>query len=500
MSLSESDQIRVWRKDIPLFVKQIFKVVPSKQQLEFLNSISAMVWAKLKLHVWNTKGTQPFGNISDYDRKLNQAFGQSVMAGVGTGKGAAASWLIIWFLTCWPNPKIAVTSPSAKQMGITLWAELAKWHQSCEIKDFFTWQSDKFYLTELEGKNWFAATRTANTKNSADEQAETLAGLHEDFLMIIADEASGIPDPVFRPLESTLTRKCNFCLLFFNPTKSKGFAYDTHHRDRDNWITHHWDAEESELVSKDSIARLEKKYSRDSNTFRIRVKGLPPTSGENYIIPWDTIEAAVDKELDPLDSDPLIYSFDVGAGGDDNAIVPRRGPLVYAPLVSNYEDSNLCTSWAAEKIITGEPKICLVDNAGIGWAIPNTLRDIVPSGMCDIVEVNVAMSAFNPNRFYRMRDELWWRLREEFTAGHLSIPNDALLMGDLNSPRYEEVAGKVKVETKKEMKARGVDSPNRADALMMTTIYSQDLLRKIHNPDAKKKSSPKRAGDSWRTV
>jgi len=498
---AETDQIKIWRKDPVRFVKQVFHASPSEQQVVFLNSLCEMVWAKLKVHAHNTKGTEPYGPISDNDRRLNRMFGQSVMAGVGTGKGASAAWIIIWFLTCFPSPKIVVTSSSAKQLGITLWAELAKWHAKCELKDWFTWQSDKFYLTESEGKIAFAATRTSNTKNSPDEQAETLAGLHEDFLLIIADEASGIPDPVFRPLESTLTRKCNMCLLFFNPTRSKGFALDTQFKDRENWMQHRWDAEDCSLVTKDSIERLERKYGRDSNTFRIRVKGLPPTSGENHIIPWDYIESAVDRELEPLADDILMYSLDVGAGGDDNVILPIRGPLVLPLMVSNSDDSRVLTSWAVDKVAVGEPRICLVDNIGVGWAVVGSLREKIPADACDIIEVNVANTAFNPHRYFRLRDELWWRLRESFEAGQLSIPNDALLMGDLNSPRYEEVAGKIKVETKKDMKARGVDSPNRADALMMTRIYTADTLRKLHEMGGlgvKKKK--KKDGLSWRTI
>jgi hypothetical protein len=499
----EVAQIKVWRQDIPLFVKQVFKAEVTEQQREFLNAVSETVTAKLKCHLFDKSGKKPFGDVSDRDRKLNKLFGLSVMSGVGTGKGASASWLIHWFLVCFPNPKLAVTSPSAKQMGITLWAELARWHNVCELKDWFVWQSDKFYLKELEGKQAFAATRTANTKNSPDEQAETLAGLHEDFLMVIADEASGIPDPVFRPLESTLTGKCNLCLVFFNPTRGKGYAYNTHHKDRDNWLPFHWDAEDCPQVSKDSIDRLARKYGRDSNTFRIRVKGLPPTSGENYIIPWDAIESCVEKELEPLSDDILLYSYDVGAGGDDNVMLPKRGPIVYPLLVNSHEDSRVITEWAVDKILLGEPKICLVDNIGVGWAISGNLREKIPAEFCDIVDVNVSNSAFNPQRFFRLRDELWWRLREACQQGLLSLPNDPLLMGDMNAPKYEEVAGKIKVEDKKAMRLRGVDSPNRADSLMMTMLYEPDLLRKwqgARDRSNDKKKKNRRSESSWRTI
>jgi len=99
----------------------------------------------------------------------------------------------------------------------------------------------------------------------------------------------------------------------------------------------------------------------------------------------------------------------------------------------------------------------------------------------------------------RLRDELWWRGRDEFERGVISIPNDPLLMGDLNAPRYEEVGGKIKIETKKEMKARGLDSPNRADSLIQTEIYEGGaILRKLYTPlHRKNKHKPTR---SWRTV
>lgn len=496
----EAQQIRVWRKDPNLFVKQIFGATPSQQQALFLDDVRDIVWAKIKVHAMNTGKKEVDGPVTDRDRKLNRLFGAAVMAGVGTGKGAVASWLIHWFQCCFPNPKIVATSPSAKQLGLTLWAELAKWHGKCKLRDWFVWQSDKFYLKELEGKNWFAATRTAGTKNSPEEQAETLAGLHEDFLMVIADEASGIPDPVFRPLESTLTRKCNFCLLFFNPTRSKGYAFDTHHRHHDDWSLHRWNAEESEIVSRDSIDRLSKKYGKDSNTYRIRVLGLPPVSGENYVIPWSYIESCLDRELEPTDEDEDIASLDVGAGGDDSVIMPVRGPIVYPPRVASFDDSRVLANWASEYILESNPAAFLIDNIGVGWGVVGQVRDLVPRDITKIIEVNVAQSAFNPHKFVRLRDELWWRMRLRCESGRMSLPNDILLLGDMNAPRYEEVAGKIKVESKKDMKARGVDSPNRADALMQTMIWEPDVLRKLFARDTIKKRNRAHPGDNWRTA
>ena len=490
---AEANIILEWSHNIIKYVRETFSAEPSTQQTEALVMFQDMVWAKIRV----SKRIA----TTEHEKKLAAKFGMSVMSGVGTGKGALGSWCIMWFLTCFPYPKIAVTSPSAKQMSITLWAELAKWHQRSKLKDWFVWNSEKFFFKEQEGKQWFAATRTANTRNSPDEQAETLAGLHEDFLLIIADEASGIPDPVFRPLETTLTGMCNLCLLLFNPTRGKGYAYDTHFRDAGAWSPVHWDAEESSNVSKESIARLEKKYGRESNTFRIRVLGIPPSTTENTVIPWEWIQDAVDRdgELEALENDQLIYSLDVGAGGDDSCLLRRKGPIIYPLDTASYNDSNRLTDWAVRHALAGEPKELLIDNIGVGWGVEGNLRERLKHTEIRVVGVNAATSAYNPHKFFRLRDELWWRARDEFERGVLSLPNDPLLMGDLNAPRYEEMSGKIKIETKKEMKARGIDSPNRADALIMTEIYEGGaMLRKLYSPLHKKNKT--KSTRSWKTI
>jgi hypothetical protein len=482
-----------WSHNIIKYVRETFSAEPSAQQAEALVLFQDMVWAKIRV----SKRIA----TTDREKKLAAKFGMSIMSGVGTGKGAMGSWCIMWFLTCFPYPKIAVTSPSAKQMSITLWAELAKWHQRSKLKDWFVWNSEKFFFKEQEGKQWFAATRTANTRNSPDEQAETLAGLHEDFLLIVADEASGIPDPVFRPLESTLTGMCNLCLLLFNPTRGKGYAYDTHFRDAVDWSPVHWDAEESTNVTKESIARLEKKYGRESNTFRIRVLGIPPSTTENTVIPWEWIQDAVDRdgELEAMEDDQLIYSLDVGAGGDDSCLLKRKGPIIYPLDTASYSDSNRLTDWAVRHALAGEPKELLIDNIGVGWGVEGNLRERLKQTEIRVVGVNAATSAYNPHKFFRLRDELWWRARDEFERGVLSLPNDPLLMGDLNAPRYEEMGGKIKIETKKEMKARGIESPNRADSLIMTEIYEGGaMLRKLYSPLHKKNKT--KSTRSWKTI
>lgn len=488
----ESNIVLGWSKDIEKYVADTlpdFKF--TAQQRVAAKAFVELVWAKLTVN-----GNQN-GQHSEKLRELSRKFGISIMSGVGTGKGALASVLILWFMSVFPYPKCVAVSPSARQLRDNLWSELAKWHQKSKIKEWFVWQSDKFFLKECNGQQWFISARTANPRNSADEQAETLAGLHEDFVLIVGDEATGVPDPVFRPLEATLTRKCNLCLLTFNPTKGKGFAYDTQYKERNQWVPFRWNSEESELVTRESIDRLARKYGRDSNAFRIRVLGLPPLSGENELIPWDWIEDAVNRDLEPLTDDKLVYSLDVGAGGDDSVLLKKHGPKVIGIDARGYNESTKIVDWAVREILAGGPAVFFGDPIGWGWGVIGEIEKRVKGTDTDVMQVNVSEKAYDETRFRRLRDELWWMLREEFERGHISIPDDPILKGDLNAPRYDDSTGIIIVESKDKMKARGIESPNRADALMMTMKYGPGDLRRRYS---RRTMLPASRPQSWRVV
>ncbi len=489
----ESEIVLGWSHDIEKYAADTipeFKF--TNQQRVAARAFVELCWAKLEVN------SNPNAAHSDKLRELSRKFGMSIMSGVGTGKGALASILILWFLSVFPYPKCVAVSPSARQLRDNLWAELAKWHQKSKIRDWFEWQSDKFFLKECHGQQWFISARTANPRNSADEQAETLAGIHEDFVLIVGDEATGVPDPVFRPLEATLTRKCNLCLLTFNPTKGKGFAYDTQFKERHQWVTFRWNSEESDLVTRESIERLERKYGRESNAFRIRVLGLPPLSGDNEVIPWDYIEDAVDKELEPFPSDKLIFSLDVGAGGDDSVLLKRLGPKVLSPLEARgYNEPTKVVDWVVRDVLAHSPALLYGDVIGWGWGVIGEIERKVKGIGTDVVSVKVSEKAFNEERFHRLRDELWWRMREAFERGTISIPDDPILKGDLNAPRYDDSTGIIKIESKEQMKKRGIESPNRADALMMTFMQDEGTLRRMYTPRA---ATRKRSTGSWKTA
>mgnify|MGYP001563858367 CR=1 FL=1 len=487
---SMAEIVRSWAESPVRFVREAFDGVElSTQQQQAFEALRLLVWSKIK----RAEGIPMTELEAEYAPKV----GLSVMSGHLAGKDAFCALTILWFLYCFPFPKILCTAPTGHQLKDVLWSEVNKWLRKSKIKDAITWQAEKIFLTEQLGREWFAVPRTANPKASAEEQAETLAGVNAEYKLMIADEASGIPDPVFLPLEGGLTGKCNVAILIFNPTRAKGYAIDSQTKDRARWAALRWNAEESELTNKDAIKAFEQKYGRDSNFYRIRVLGLPPKTEKDTLIPWEWVEECIERDdLVALDTDPVVIGLDVGAGGDTSILLRRQGPLVFPVEGIETPESEKLTGWALRRLAMYEPELTMVDTIGVGWGIEGNLR---ARSNRSIIGVNVAEAAPDDERFSRLRDELWWRVRTAFEQRAISIPRDDELIGELTSIKWtdETTDGRIKVESKKDMKRRGLSSPNKADALCLTFYYEASLLRAL----TARRRMPQRAyAGSWKTA
>jgi len=191
------------------------------QQVAGIEAIRELVVARLKR--LNKQA------MTEREVELNKKLGVSIMAGKGIGKDALAAWIIIWFMSCYPYCKVLCTSVSADQLNKVLWSEIGKWLQNSLARNWLTLQNDKLFChtipKDIIGKRWFAFPKTANPKSSITEQVETLSGVHEEYMLVVVDEGSGIPDPVFSPLENTLTQPCNFVFMILILQGLKGMRW-----------------------------------------------------------------------------------------------------------------------------------------------------------------------------------------------------------------------------------------------------------------------------------
>lgn len=469
-------RIQQYHSNPLLWVDDVFgdNIKLTTQQKQAFVDIGKLIQAKLKL----ASG----GSLREEEREYSKKIGISIMSGMGTGKDFWSALVILYFLSVFYDPHLLATANSAKQLRNVLWKEIAKVMGLAKkvgnsgltiLEEIFEWQSERIFLKEKKGKTWFAEAVTVSPHASEDEQAKALTGRHADFMLFVVDEAAGVPEPVFGNLEGTLTGKLNIILMIFNPIKATGYALRSHGAEKSKWVALRWNAEESERVSKEHIENFAR-YGKDSNTYRVKVLGLPPKAESDALIPWEWIQDAVNRDIGVID-DPVIKGVDVGAGGDRSVILTRQGSKVLKITSFTEADTMAFTGRVAQELLRDVPEAAFIDVIGIGKGVYDRLKE---QGY-QVHAADVRRSSIS-DRFRAKRDELWWRVREQFESSLISIPEDQELMDELGNIKIKapDSSGKTIIESKQEMKRRIGHSPDKADALCLSYYHSDAIFRK----------------------
>ena len=279
-----------------------------------------------------------------------------------------------------------------------------------------------------------------------------------------------MPDEIFEVAEGALTKANVISVMTGNPTRLSGEFYRSHHQDRHLWKTFHFSSEHSSLVSSHYVERIIRKYGKDSDVYRVRVLGDFPLAESDTFIPLYLVEEAKMREH-PV-GDKVVWGLDPARFGDDeSALVKRAGMKVIEVSGIRKQDTMQVAGWVASQAKVEKPQRICVDVIGIGAGVHDRLKEL---GL-PVTAVNVAERA-QDNEFYaKIRDELWGKVKDAIKEG-LDLPADEELCGQLSAPKYKfDSAGRIVIERKEDMKSRGIDSPDRADALCLT-FYVPSLM------------------------
>ena len=431
----------------------------------------------------------------------------SIRSGHGTGKDAFAAWIILWFMSTRPYPKVACTAPTARQLADILWSEISKWLRVSVLTDEFILQKDKLFHKDAP-KEWWCRAISPAVKASKEEQAETLAGLHSEHLLIIVDEASGVPDPVFIPLEGAMTQEDNRVLLIGNPTKNTGYFHETQFDPKigKKWLKLHWDSRKSTNVTKEMIDYFRYKYGEGSNIWRVRVEGEPPLDNENTYIPLSWAISCIGNPIDVDETWPLYLGVDVARyGEDDSIILPRQGMKIFPWDTYKGVNTIELAQHIGIKFADLEADGVGIDEIGVGGGVIDWHHtDHRGLGRKIVQGISTAWKAWEPEKYYRLRDQLWGAMRENCMHQKYSFPDMTVKIGgvdlhlghelsnELASPLYKFKNGAVQLESKDDMKKRGFASPNIADALAITEYFygAAHTMWKSNRKEGKKSKQP----------
>jgi hypothetical protein len=389
-------------------------------------------------------------------------------SGHGPGKSALIGMIVNWAMSTCEDTRIVVTANTEKQLKTKTWPELAKWNRLSITAHWFSVQGMSIYATGRE-LAWRADATPWSENNT-----EAFAGLHNKGkrIVVVMDEASNIADSIFEVTDGALTDEDTeiIWLCFGNPTRSTGRFREAFRRYRHLWLTWHIDSREVEGTNKQYLDEFVQTHGEDSDIVKVRVRGVFPSQSVKQFISGDDVDAAQRREYQPsaYDFAPVILTLDNAWEGDDEIVIGKRQGLRFEVLwTAQRNDNDIVVANRLANLEDEHDADAVFVDAGYGTGVVSAGKTMGRKWRL----VWFAGESGDPGCLNK-RAEMYKLARDWLKEGGALPPSDNVLADDLTAPEtVPRLDGKIQIEGKKDMKARGLPSPNRGDALILSFAF-----------------------------
>ncbi len=452
-SVAAVARLRAWRADPVRFVRDVFGAIPDAWQEDALRAVAS-------------------------------APKVAMAACKGPGKSCLLAWVVWWFLVCHVDAQVAAVSITADNLRDGLWKEMAVWRsKSPLLQQAFTQTAERIKSTERP-ETWFASARAFAKDADDSAQSAALAGIHGKHVLIVLDEIGDYPSGVLPTAEAIFATSGQKARLVVagNPTSTRGPLYGVVNNPV-GWhvVTITGDPDDPRRSPRIDLAwaRAEiAKHGRENPWVMVNILGLFPPGGTMQLIPANLVTAAMQRAAPELAyrGDARVWGLDPARFGDDEIVLmQRQGVDVLQATTWRNLDGTALGDRVAHLIHEATkdnkaPDAIFVDVGGVGSSVYDRL---VALGFDHVVHaVDFGGGASRADLYANKRAEMWLDMKGWLERGAACLPKDPVLAAELQGPEYDfRVVNKRSVyvlESKANMKDRGVPSPNRADALALT--------------------------------
>ena len=430
----------------------------------------------------------------------------AVKAGNGLGKGFTAAVAVLWFLYSHKPATVLTTAPTARQVRHVLWREIRRLHHASSqliggrmLQTRLEMEEDRFAL------------------GLSTDEVDQFQGFHSPNMLIVVDEAEGVIEPIYEAIDAVMTAGNSKLLLIGNPTSITGTFRRAFHEERHLYhnitisaldspnvkqqrvvlpglTTHEWVAERVALWGEASpmyharvlgdfsdraedtlisLTHIEQAIARYEMGRVASSEASSPSPGQDWDEGWDGGE----EDDDP--NTPTILAVDVARFGADQSVLLLASPDAVLHIEAHHGLDTMqlagrvveaCRRWSTDRPI----ERIVVDEIGVGAGVVDRLKELdLP-----VAGINVGRPARHRKLFANLRAEGYWRLYELFSQDLIAIPNDPELAGQLSSLRYSyNSRGQLIIESKDDSRARGIPSPDKADAMMLAFLGHNPAVR-----------------------
>ncbi len=377
-----------------------------------------------------------------------------------SGKTFTSARVAHWWLISHEEAVVITTAPTFRQVKEILWREI----RACAAKTPLYPKNAVLDTAIHISEKWFAL-------GLSSDKAEQFQGFHSPHLLLIGDEASGIPEDIFQAMDGLTPERI---LLLGQPLHNQGRFADSFRNPNVKKV--HISAFDSPnviegkavipgLITQRDVNRIKEHYGEDSDVYRVRVLGEFPRADSDTLIALDEVERAMNREVNVLPQWEKKLGVDVARYGNDrSALVVRHHEKVLRKDFYQGQDTMQIVGHTLR--IAREERIApynvFVDVIGVGAGVADRLKE---QGWA-VNEVNVAESPKDTEHYANLRAEMYDKMKVWLKTAQLPKDDDFYEMANV---KYKFTSkGQLLLESKEDMKKRGIDSPDVADALALT--------------------------------
>jgi hypothetical protein len=408
--------------------------------------------------------------LMDAGEAISYVIRIAIASGHGIGKSALVAWIILWAISTFEDTKGVVTANTENQLKLKTWAEVAKWHRLFIGRDCFDYQATSLSSVDPDHeKTWRIDMVPWSERNT-----EAFAGLHNKGkrILIVMDEASAIPDIIWEVTEGALTDKDTQIIwcCFGNPTRNSGrFKESVNGKFRNRWHAKQIDGRTVKMTNKEQLQEWVDDYGEDSDFVKVRVKGQFPSSSDRQFISTALADAGRGRNLreEQYNFAPVIIGVDPAwDGGDETVIWKRQGLASWKLAVYQKNDNDFELAGYLANFEDQHKADAVFIDQGYGTGLVSAGKTMKRNWTL------VSFAGESPDVGYLNKRAYMWSQTKQWLKDGGAYPDDQTMYDDLIGPEYEvRLDGKIKLESKQDMKKRGIPSPNRADALALTFAF-----------------------------
>lgn len=433
-------------------------------------------WAKdiLNLHLWSLQ------------RQIAQSVVHERYTAVpschDSGKSFLAALLVAWWISIWPEGEAfaVTTAPTTAQVEAILWREIGRMHKRGNLRGRLTLDAKWRINDQADGL-------VAWGRKPGDYDADAFQGIHQRHLLVVLDEANGIPKLLWDAVDSIATNEGSRVLAIGNPDNpashfatvcKPGSGWNTIRIDglKTPNFTKEWVPEDIRplLLSPTWVKERKKRWGMRSPLYISKVRGRFPDVSDETLISPNLIEAAIERTIKPMGTPQ--FGVDVARFGDDETVIYKNHGGVLRCVYNMYGNKTTKTAGFVMRLLReeGYNATAVVDGVGVGSGVVDTLTD-ADMPVADFIG---GQRAIDDERFANARSEGYWQIRQMFVDFEIDIEReDEQLQAELGSLMWTtDSKGRISVERKDDYKKRmHASSPDRADAAMYACCWPQEI-------------------------